>query len=66
MNSELSVSDFAGALTARTDEYFRRDVVTCDDPEKLQRAVRLEAERHGRQDRVARLNQRLAEVRDES
>ena len=55
--------DWKRALAAVDDEHFGYRVEDCDSARHLKAAVAYEAENYGRQERIARLNQRLAEVR---
>lgn len=53
-------------LGGYTDEAFKRKLYKCDDVERLRAAIEHEIERHGdtRQERIAKLNQRIASVRE--
>jgi hypothetical protein len=60
----LTPHDWARSTAARTDDEHRKRVRRCTDVDRLRAAVAYEATRTlgARPDRVARLNQRIAEV----
>lgn len=65
--SRLSDEDWASALCAYEERIFKKRVSRCRDENRLRLAVQREGTRMGgpRQERVAYLNQRIAEVSDD-
>ena len=56
---------FARETRDTSDEYAKHRIQNTDDPEYLQAMIEVEADRDApRRDRIAAMNQRLAEVRE--
>lgn len=67
MGTHLPPDKWGDAAASWPDRFFRIRVSNEDDADRLRAALESEADRRSpRKDRIARLNERLADTRDDS